>query len=910
MHWKKAIAAGALGALMAGSTLGFAQSLDDFPAPFVVGANVNALVVVGATAATADVAGAIDVAARLGGASVTKETVSVPGVSGVAQIIGEGREIGTKSQPIFLGTNLARSGLRTTMTDSDLPGLLASGTVEDTDANDEYDFDQFVQFSNDFELEYSRVSGEESDPSYKFGEFGTSASTTNNFYKAQVVFTDEVNMNTVRNEDIEIFGGKYTFAPDTSTTCTGTSSQIVFFGAAETRLLREGESVTVSIGGATHTVALLVVSDADTVAVTVDGTSKSLDKGQSTTISGVSVFIDDVFFSSKEAVASSAEIGIGAREITMQDGTQVEVGIGGDTDFIDGSLVDITCSSGNLTKLDVYVTAADSKGDFLAEGGAFIDPVFGTFSVAFPTVLPSSDAGGRDVIEINPSGDNDGDVIFTNDRGDKATVEFVHSTNSASADGDLILSDDNSDEIIVVEGQFVDRDDYFVTDAGDFARMFEVTGASSLATASAEVRIRDVFGGDTIEIDLGADNAAEKVIDGQSYFFNVTGPDADNLNLLVTWGDSSSTEALAAVINGAIPRADVGTYQTVYPKLKTKLDGEIAFMEQVSLNLTQGTAHLLQLPTGAVGAVVNADASSVTFTANTTDDSESSSITTVSGSGNNTALRVGKTSTGGSVYNFTWVDQGTTGTLTVSPAAANGEGITDPTVLLVEEEDDDGDVGTVQVTAGWDNGDDETTMGAPVIANVGGASSSSGTREGDTDVTWYVDEWGTWVSRDTEDQAELEIRYPDEQVSAVVALLGEDGSVSTAGGSAATTITTDRVSPIKSSIAKLDTQVTDADKANKNLLLVGGPAVNSLVADLATQGKTWARDMYIQEGAGTAILQVVSDAFAAGRVALIAAGHSADDTRAATSILQKYDDFAALTGDGVKIKNGVITGAL
>lgn len=907
MHWKKAIAAGALGALMAGSTLGFAQALDNLPAPFVQDSTVNMLVVVGANAATSDVVGAIDFAGRFGGAPVTKETVSVPGVSGVVQAVGEGREIGTKTEQIFLGTNLATAGLRTTMTDADLPNLLASGTVQDTDANDEYDFDQFITFSNDFPLVYSRVSGEEADPSYKFGEFGTSASATNNFYKTSIVFTDEVNTTTVVSEDIVVFGGKYTFSPDTSKTCAGTP-KVALFGSSDTRTLREGESVTVTIDGVTHTITLITVSDADTVAVSVDGTSKSLDKGQSTTISGVSIFVDDVFFSSKETVTSSAELGLGAREITLTDGSQVEVGVGGNTDFIDGSLVDLTCSSGKLTQIDVYVTAGDSKGDFLKEGGTYVDPVYGSFSVALPTVLPAINDPSRDLISISPSGDNDIDIRFENDRGNTATVKWAHRL----GDDNLILADDNSDEIIVAEGAFIDRDDYFVVDSGDFSRMFEVTGASSLGTADSEVRIRDVFSGDTIEVKLGTDNAVNKVIDGQEYFFNVTGSSADDLNLVVTWGSGASTQH-----SFDAKRPDVGDYWTVYPKLESRADAEIAFMEAVNLNLSANTVQLIQLPTGAVEAAVEVTAQGVTLRQNITEDSKDSVLSSaIAGSlSNSTAgvFRLGQTSTGGAVYNFSWVDNGLQGTLTIRPVSdidsSPGTAATsNPTVLLIEEEDDDGDIAAIAIEGDDDTSDDETEVGAPSFSNVGGASSFSGTREADTDVTWYVDEWGTWVSRDTEDQARVEIKYPDEQVSAAVFVLGKGASTTTTGG--AGTVTSEKVVPIKSAIAKLDREVTDADKTNKNFVLIGGPAVNSLVADLATAGKTWNRGKYIEEGEGTAIIQVVADAFATGKVALIAAGHSAADTRTATSILQRYDDYEELTGAGVKIKNGAIVGAL
>ncbi|MCD6092865.1 MAG: S-layer protein, partial [Candidatus Aenigmarchaeota archaeon] len=63
----KIIAAGTLATVLCGATVGFATTLADYPSPFVSDGTVSSLIVVGAKADPADVVGAIDIAARLGG---------------------------------------------------------------------------------------------------------------------------------------------------------------------------------------------------------------------------------------------------------------------------------------------------------------------------------------------------------------------------------------------------------------------------------------------------------------------------------------------------------------------------------------------------------------------------------------------------------------------------------------------------------------------------------------------------------------------------------------------------------------------------------------------------------------------------------------------------------------------------
>ena len=105
--------------------------------------------------------------------------------------------------------------------------------------------------------------------------------------------------------------------------------------------------------------------------------------------------------------------------------------------------------------------------------------------------------------------------------------------------------------------------------------------------------------------------------------------------------------------------------------------------------------------------------------------------------------------------------------------------------------------------------------------------------------------------------------------------------------SGATTGTTyDAMIPVTSPVAYLDTEVTDAMKA-QNLVLVGGPCVNTLVASLATAAKFG----YTCEGwpaRNFGLVQVIDGAFTTGKFAVVIAGTRAQDTRLACHAVQQY----------------------
>lgn len=103
----------------------------------------------------------------------------------------------------------------------------------------------------------------------------------------------------------------------------------------------------------------------------------------------------------------------------------------------------------------------------------------------------------------------------------------------------------------------------------------------------------------------------------------------------------------------------------------------------------------------------------------------------------------------------------------------------------------------------------------------------------------------------------------------------------TAGG------TVKEVVAVTTAVAKLDSEVTSTDKTGRHLVLVGGPCANSLVADLKTAGK-FAYGCTDWPAKNVGIVEVVDNAFATGKMAVVVAGTRAEDTRLASSVVQSY----------------------
>ncbi len=197
------------------------------------------------------------------------------------------------------------------------------------------------------------------------------------------------------------------------------------------------------------------------------------------------------------------------------------------------------------------------------------------------------------------------------------------------------------------------------------------------------------------------------------------------------------------------------------------------------------------------------------------------------------------------------------------------------------------------VNAGWEylgvsEGDGE---GSDIIVG----AINYGAEDEDARTTYGV------VVEDPESNADSDkviLAVPSEQVKATVTISGPGSTLST------TSATEGGYTPAAlpaTGIAKVDSEAEAAKSGN--LILVGGPAVNSLVAELAAADKTRTAEGWraetdgVRDFADTALIQAVDDAFTSGKTALVVAGYSAEDTANAAYVLQNYAKFAEQFAD-------------
>lgn len=902
MQWKNIIAAGSLSFLMAGSTLAFAQ-LDKYPAPFVTSSGPNTLVVVGAAAAPMDVVGAVDVAARLGGEVTTD--VTVPGASVEGTVSGEGKTVSTSTTHVFLNNTLGKTGLRTTMTKDDLPTLLAKGSFDDADGTHKYD--QFIDLTPvgtlaNYRLDFDKPgSSSSADPAYNFGRFTTSPSDTEYMWRTRIVFDVGLNGSKVVGKVLNIFGGRYTIDSTTTSGFVGsTSDKVVLLGSSTIKTMNGGDTTTVTISGKEYTIKLLGVTSAPAASIQVGDTTESVSRlSTSTKFGDLKIYVDEAAqLSTTDQSQNYATLLVGADRITLQHGSKVKRGTSDDP--VDGSYVNLSISSSKLSQITIWSGGGSSTRDYVVAGEAnYLDPTWKTFGVGFPSMSPAVGGSSDDKIEVRNSGDNTVQITFTDFNGNKATPTWAYKATSAGSA--LSLNDSSGNTIHVAENETVSRDEYIVLDAGGFPHMFKVTGVTLDGSSSASIDLQDVFSGSTTKVTTGADNQEAFVIDGQTYNFR----NLSSTTFAVTWGANSGLGPVSGI--GAV----VGDYVTIFPTLKTKRDGLVAFAKyNQSVPVRNGLK--VQLPTGAATIVLATTGAStlMNLTASNKEDGTTSQLASAFSNFNlsnvaaTSTFALGRTATGGVTYNVTAGTNNQSFQISVVGSSATAQP-TNPVVVVWEEKDDNGDQSAVVVASQTGTSGSNQLAGAATPDFTASVSAGAQTWGSNSNKASNADFWGTISERDTSTSAQptVTLWYPDTQRYANVFALGKDATVS-AGTSAGGTVKS--ATPIKTALGKLDNEVTSADKSTKNLILVGGPVVNTLVAELATAAKTKDTAWYRSQGSGTALIDYVADAFTSGKAALVVAGHSAGDTRAATGWLQDFGAHKSdLMGARVVLKNGV-----
>ncbi len=217
----------------------------------------------------------------------------------------------------------------------------------------------------------------------------------------------------------------------------------------------------------------------------------------------------------------------------------------------------------------------------------------------------------------------------------------------------------------------------------------------------------------------------------------------------------------------------------------------------------------------------------------------------------------------------------------------------DPSVLISEYDDQsDTDLAVMNVSAALSSSyteiDEVNLLNATGAVNNGGLTSPVSVEDSKTYHGMTV--YGSLLVDDT-DADDVRLYMPDDQVTydVYVMKVGVSPPTMTSTGTTVSQTVSVEAPSLGNGIAKLDSVTTAADKEAKNLILVGGPAANKLVEELATAGKTPDMAYWMSDLQGKYILQAVEDAFATGKTAIVVAGWEAADTQAASLKLATED---------------------
>src|SRR3989344_5552385 len=705
----KKIASIVASAVMLGSTMGIALAATNYPAPFVSGGSADAAIVYGSNAAVSDLSAAIDIQTNLN-SKVTSTSGTSATTSG-----GDSVNLATSSQRLY--TNSTLSAARTVITKDHIPTLLADGSAYDSSGT-EYKYTQTITPGvNARKLDFSK-SSESTDPDLLI-DLGYSGSSNPAF---NYTFTFSKTIDVTRSDvvgtaELKILGSKYVIGANSD------QNTIYLYGSGQTTTVEEGQTTTVTVGGADHTILLIGTSSTTTATVEVDGVSKSMTKGSSYKFStGFEIYFKDLFHATKTGTLSRVDLLVGSQTLHLENASAVRVGAD-DTTLL-GTYAIITGSGvGNVTQFVVSQSAESSLGDYLKTGQSYTDRVFKSLVLDNVGPIPALTSNTRDSISIDTDNAVSARAAFTSALGDGKEYTLVYAKDSDNtADSSLARIDlayDNNLNISVQEGENIRVNQRMMVNDNDEGRILQVISIGAGTSTNDYTRLRDIITNVDYDFSTGVNNktTSARSIGGAEYHVGTDPSNADSAvwTVNMTWGAGSAAGSW-------------GTQRTLFPRMKLKNGEWIAFLVNTSVN----NETVYSLP----GLYTLSDykaGSRLTF--------------------HNHTLAAGMNSTtfGNVVFNTTWEFNVTSGALNVVQLGSGNcvfNSTMGPTILIQEEKTTDVSNGhdiCIPLTVQGTN-PKMPAIGTPVFSDRVGSFS---TLQSNTYKSQAVDLYGTWVERDT-----------------------------------------------------------------------------------------------------------------------------------------------------------------
>ena len=817
-------------AAMIGSTVALAAAAS-YPAPFVQNGAADVAVVYGSTAATTDLIAVADITASLSN-KLAAQTATGGSSSGASGSGGDAVNLATSTRKVYYNDYL--NAAKTSLTDSELPTVLADGTFIDLSGT-QYDYSQSVKVGGVAQATFGTSGGDLNDPAL-IVQIGTNAG---DLYNYTLSFNKNVNVSdatNVQGQKIKVLGVDYVIG------ASSTNTTLYLYGAGQSLTIAGGESQTVSVASKDHTVDLVTTSSTTAATIKFDGVSKDVTEGNSYAFAGdLNVYVKNVIHPAFAGDLRQIELIVGANTLLLANGATVKVGA--DQTAVKGTTATITASGpGQISGFTVNVGAAKSKEDHLAVGSSFMDPVFGGLKVQYAGVVPALDSTARGKIVVDTDNNQFAYVTFT---GSRATAEkqitYVYDNNTATTAvtpllaGGVVQTTTGAGVIHVLEGQNAQENDYIVVNQGDAGAILEVTDLSVDSATTGTVTFEDAITGEAQTVELRNTSAVyTKTVNffgGQGY--TIKANDAGT-SVNITWSTVANTT-------------------TLFPRIKLKNGGWMAFLAETSVpNSTNVIFPDGQTSLATTGTLVTNTTANSVYNANgvtwgTKDDATANKVVIQNISGIST--------TGLCNFNSTF----------------------GPAILFIEPKKwNDGSYGDYVCVPLSTTGSTEIAIGTPVL---NGTDSGFSTLTSDTYKSEAVDIYGTFATMEsrTNENGVATLAYPESQMY-IDLLFTATGATVTPGSSSGGTATE------LGSVSVADTEASTV--STKNLLVVGGSCVNKVAAELLGKtALTCGADWEAATGVGAGQFLIQTFARTGGKVATLVAGYNAGDTTTAVKYL-------------------------
>ncbi|MFP4116293.1 MAG: hypothetical protein ACLFTQ_03795, partial [Candidatus Aenigmatarchaeota archaeon] len=588
------LAASALGSLMAGATLAFpvaAADLEDLPEPFIEGEEAAFSMVVGETAATEDVVGAIDVAVSMGGQPTVEETVETEG--GVASWSAEeGITLNRENSNLFLDD--ATDAEENRLDDRDLDVLESTEFTSEDNEDVEVEYEaQVGEQDQDFNADVGDLDDPVLHVENPYGNDVNAGDAEDYLFQATVDFSDTMDFEAAGDDDLDdidgdadealedgdeisLFGTEYTFSDKSD------QGTLVLYESSETFDVEHEEEETVDIEGEEHTFETVTVAeDGDEATIRVDGELEEVDEDSDdeVTVGDTDVRVTEIYSTGPDG-EGVVEFAIGSDEVEIHEEGEVEL----EGDEVDGVNVNVDGAEGNkfdnVNSIDFAFGATDSDEDYVEAGDTYTDPVFEALEFHYGGVAADAAEDAEETIEVEVEEEEDAVISMTDDNGDDADITFAHD----EADDGETLSVDDGEHISTYDGESVEEDDYVVLNQNEEGAMYQVTDIDNTDLeddnddddGELSVELENVFTGEstTVEddgIDFEGDNThtlKDESIEGMD--FDVEFDDADE-DPTVRFENSIDSEGTA-----------------VYPAIYSATDGAVAFMDDEPATIMEG----------------------------------------------------------------------------------------------------------------------------------------------------------------------------------------------------------------------------------------------------------------------------------------------------------------------------------